>query len=1568
MSALQGAPFDVTAALRGARLVVVGGTGFLGKVWLSMLLTRYPEVGKIYLVVRAKKGGDSESRFWSEIASSKPFDPVREAQGDGYERFMAEKISVLDADVTKPLCAFDPALLQQLTGTIAAVVNVAGVVDFNPPLDEALLANAFGVQNLVSLARALGDVPVLHTSTAYVAGYRKGQIDEVDPLRTPFPKEGELEAVHWSPAREIEECLDLVAQARHRTDDAFRQSAFLDTAKRNLNAKGEPARGKVLDDELARVRRKFTRERLIEAGVERATYWGWTNIYTYTKSIGEQILAASGLEYTIVRPSVIESSLAFPFPGWNEGINTMAPLVYLLMKGHIQVPAGERTSLDVIPVDMVCSGMIASLAALIARQHELVYHLGSSDTNPLAMARLVELCGLYKRRHYQRTGKGNPFVNFVLSRIEPVPVSTGEYYQRGAPAISKAARGLSGLLARAAVGPAAALLKPASKALRSYAGLAQRNGEIWELYIPFMAGTEYHFVCANMRALRARMGAEDQAKLPWAPDSLDWRFYMHDVHIPGLERWVMPQIDEKIAQPQKPLRQYETLLQMVDELADRHDLAVALQRFEPEGFTRVSFRELKQRAACTAARLAAAGVGPGDRVLLSAANHPDWPIAYFGILRAGATAVPADPALEGPQLQRVLAASKARAAIWDAKLAGGAGAEALAALGGALAALDLHEATAYDAELTPPPEPPTNPDALASVIYTSGTTGSPKGVMLTHRNFAALLAALSPVFPLGSNDRTLSVLPLHHTFEFTCGLLLPLSRGARVIYLDELSGDRMTAAMREARVTAMVGVPALWQLLERRITAEVRDLGPVAGAAFGAALSLNRFLSEKLGADAGKLLFGPVHSALGGNIRYLISGGAALPPDTARVFAGLGLPLAEGYGLTEASPVLTVAKADSGSKGGNVGKPIPGVEIKIGEPDRDGVGEVLARGPNVMLGYEGDPEATARTIDEAGWLHTGDLGKLDRRGRLVLVGRSKDVIVGANGENLYPDDIERMLGEIAGIDELCVVGIADPRGGERAACLAVPSRPAERGEEPPSQDEFVAARERAMEALRREIARLPAALQPPVVLLHDEKLPRTATRKVKRPLVRELCERLAAVSAAAKGEGKGATGSVVRAAVATVVRRPASEIGAHTRLREDLGLDSLMSMELVASLEAVLPDQHVAAAMGASGTIGELEARLGLGDGAAGAPSGEGAASTESPVDSGEAGDGAIILPDAVRDTAKTAFSLLQQRFYGDVMKPRVTGRAFIPHNRNTIVVANHTSHLDMGFVKYALGSYGRELVALAARDYFFESGAVRRTFIENFTNLAPIDRHSGLRETLREVGRLLDEGKTVLIFPEGTRSPDGQLREFKGAVGHLALRHGVDILPVYLGGAYEAMPKSSKVPTRRDLLARVGPPLEVAELKRLTAAMKPAHAARRVAQLSQRAIEELRDGGALDLRALSPEEEEAPRVHPLVVLFDYLESRFAPGRVDKPVSFYFTLGNDAEAKWTVKVGPTACSVIPGKPDGGAADCVLKTTPEMFTRIVRENYTPGVPEFMSGVIKSNDVMLLETFQKAFQLG
>jgi long-chain acyl-CoA synthetase len=657
--------------------------------------------------------------------------------------------------------------------------------------------------------------------------------------------------------------------------------------------------------------------------------------------------------------------------------------------------------------------------------------------------------------------------------------------------------------------------------------------------------------------------------------------------------------------------------------------------------------------------------------------------------------------------------------------------------------------------------------------------------------------------------------------------------------------------------------------------------------------------------------------------------------------------------------VLTVSKGSMRGRQGQVGKAIPGVELKIDKPDEHGVGEVLARGPNVMLGYAGNEDATAQVIDADGWLHTGDLGRLDKKSQLVIVGRRKEVIVSASGENVYPDDVETLLGQIDHIRELVIVGIDDDRGGERVACLAVPEpEPEQDGQRSPPLGR-AERNERAMRALREAFQKLPKSAQPAVVHLYEADLPRTATRKVKRSEAKLILNRLVIATTPPPrpgAQGDRATGAV-RHAIAVIANRPASEISAAMTLKGDLRFDSLMAMELSVALESQAGRPLDTDRLARCDTVAEVEALLGEIATAAPAETRAVEETEEEP----------IRLPPIVAETAKRWMRTVQMGFYDRVMRPRVYGRAYIPHNRNAIVASNHSSHLDMGFVKYALGDYGKDIISLAAQDYFFE-GRWRRAYFENLTNLAPFDRQGGLRQALRQAGEIIDRGRTVLIFPEGTRSPDGAIHEFKAVIGHLALHHEVDILPVYIGGTYEAMPKGNSIPQKRDIIARIGPPLEIAELKRLTAGMKPAQAGRKTAELTRLAVLALRDGSVLDLRTLERDSAALPvREHPLVSLFRELETKYVAGRVSQTITYYFTLGAENEAKWTLRISPDGCEAKVGKPAGSQADCVLKTTPEIFTKIVREAYTPTPIEFMTGLVKSNDIGLLQTFQKVFDL-
>ena len=1537
-------PLDLKRQLSGKRLVVVGGTGFLGKVWWAFLLSRFPDIERIYLVMRPKGGMTVEQRYEKDVEPSAVLDPLRTTHGSNFTSWIRGKLTVVAGDVVQPFCGMSAEMRDELRGNIDAVVNVAGVVDFDPPLDEALEVNAFGVQNLVALSRDLGGVPLLHTSTCYVAGTRTGHVPEIDPREFPFPRAHELERSHWDPDREIAECLDVIEQARHRASDAFRQSRFLDEAKKNLLERNEPGRGSTLEAEVRRVKRRFIEARLAEMGMERAQFWGFPNTYTYTKAIGEQIAASSGLPFTIVRPAVVESTSHFPFPGWNEGINTSAPLIFIVRQGGLQIP-GSDNYLDVIPCDMVAAGLTLALGELLEGTAKPVYQLGSSDSNPCTMRRFFELSGLYKRQYYQKNGKGGPVLSFLQSHYEGAMLSKAQFEKYGPVAIGRTGNAISKLLRKAAVGPAAPLLKPAAKLVYEFSEQQRKVGNVLTVFLPFTSQFHYIFRCDNTRAAHARLSETERALVDWSPESIDWRAWFLDVHVPGLERFVFPQIEERLRRPKKAPERHDTLPALLDEMAERFELAVALQRTEKDGLSRLSFSEWREHSAACAARLIEAGVRPGDRVMLSAQNHPAWPITFFGILKAGATVVPLDPNIDLAAAENLREASGAKVFIADAAVK-----ERLGALSSSVTFCDiLQMAENGSIGLGVSVEA----DDVAVLIYTSGTTGRPKGVQLTHKNLTALIASLAPLFPLGRGDRVLSVLPLHHTFELTCGMLLPLSRGSRIVYLDELNADRLVNGLQVGKITALIGVPALWEMLERRIVARIAEHGALASHVFEFAIELNRSLGKNLGMDTGKLLFGPVHQGLGGHLKFLVSGGAALPQSTHHLFAGLGLHLAEGYGLTEASPVLSVAQGGPKAKAGHVGRAIPGVELKIDSPNAEGVGEVWARGASVMLGYAGDEEATSAVMSE-GWLRTGDLGKMDRKGQLTLVGRAKDVVVASSGENVYPDDVEARIGKLEHVQELTVLGVPDGRGGERLACVAIP----ETADDVPRAKRH----ERARAALDAALQRLPNVQRPALVLIFDAPLPRTSSRKVKRGDVRRLVERALAASevpASSRGAARDGAAALVRAAVGTIARRDPASIRAEMTLRGDFGFDSLMLLELLVALEAQVGHSLDAEKLAAVATIAEVEAVVReTHDARKLAASSSIEQAEEKPLE----------IPPLLREAAMHWMGRAQMGFYNSVLHTKVTGRAFIPHNRSTIVAANHASHLDMGLVKYALGSYGEDLVSLAAQDYFFEGNRFRKAYFENFTNLVPMTRSGSLRQALRQAGDLLENGKTVLIFPEGTRSGDGEIHEFKASLGHLALHHDKDILPVWLGGTHAALPKGSTVPRGRNVEARIGLPLIAADLKRLTEGMPMSEASRVVAKLAERAVSELSKGRVLDLQTLEPKDVIAtPAViedRSLAPVFSELKTRFLIGSVEKPVSFYFSLG-DTE-RWSVRITQDTCEVIAGKVEG-PADCVLKTSPAMFTRIVREKYTPSPAEFVAGAVKSNNIQLLFTFQKAFQL-
>ncbi len=1450
---------NVTKVFSGKRLLFAGSTGFVGKVTLSMLLSRYGEtLDKLYVLVRKGSAPSAERRFFDKVATSEPFQPLRDAYGEqGALEFIRRKVEVLDGDITDPLMGLAPEQADALTGKVHAIINCAGLVSFNPSLEVGLNVNTHGVKYTVELALKW-NVPLVHMSTAFVAGNRSGLVFEDEEVVGYFPRRDELDGRDFSLEQELADAEKIVARLREQADDRALASLFRKKALERLEQEGRDARDeKTLRLAVGRERKLWLTGELVRAGMERAQHWGWPNTYTYTKSLGEQVMASTpGLRYAIVRPSVVESAQHFPFPGWNEGFTTSAPLAFAGIKGHRNIPAGERAILDIIPVDHVAGATLGITAHSMQVEERRVYNLASGDVNPFYASRSVELVGLYRRRYYRNKDTGNALLNELRSRIEPVPASRKTFETLSAPMFVKGARLLRQVIDE--VKPAwgaprvQAALERAKETLDEVENQAQSLVGLIELFLPFLYDNRYVFRCDNTRSVYARMAPHDRARIPWAPEAIDWRTYFLDTHLPGLEKWVFPGLEEE-TQKRTVIPAHRDLLEMLEASVNAWRHRVAFRFAADEKEERLTYGEVNRYANRVGSFLLKEGVKRGERVMLLSENRPEWPVSYFGILRAGATSVPVDTSLGEAEVVNIARRAEARLILISEEAAGELPGltKALSEAGLSTRVASLAEAMSGDPAYPDhigPVRRNAAPDDVASLIFTSGTTGTPKGVMLTHRNFSSLIAKLAGAFDVGVGDGVLSVLPLHHTFEFSAGFLTPFSRGVEITYIDELTSDRLGEVFESGHVSAMIGVPALWQLLHRKVTQEMASRPPLVEQALKSLMAAHGELRNRSNVNLGKLLFWPVHRKFGGKIKFLVSGGSALPDEVHKAFHQLGFNILEGYGLTEAAPVLAVSETRTNKRQvGTVGKALPGIELRILDPDSEGIGEVLARGPNIMAGYFGDKESTEAVLKD-GWLYTGDLGRMDAEGRLYLVGRKKDVIIDANGKNVYPDELEEAYAPHPHIKELSIVGLPDEAGGEKVACLCVPDYKDRPREE---------VRRELEEHFRKTGTEMPFYRRVKVLRFWDGELPRTSSRKVKRKAVVEELKRLERMASSGekareKAQSTGGVSDWLYPLIAEVVNKPLSDIRPESRLSVDLGLDSLMLTELSVALEqagvplpAVNDLTHVQ-------TVEDLR-KLVVSSGRR--PTVETRA-REISREAEQSEEVEIPVPEPLITVGRQLVRLGQQAIFGSLFDVKVTGKPFIPMNRNFLVIANHTSHLDMGLVKVVLGEQGQRLTTLAARDYFFDT-PLKRAYFENFTDLIPMDRHGSLRESLRLAGNALRQGFNLLIFPEGTRSATGELLEFKPTLGYLALTYEVDVLPIYLKGTYEALPKGRMLPKSRELEAHIGPALTYEMLRAKTRGLARSESYRYATKLAEDSIQALAAGRVLSFEESATVEEQ---------------------------------------------------------------------------------------------------------------
>ncbi len=549
------------------------------------------------------------------------------------------------------------------------------------------------------------------------------------------------------------------------------------------------------------------------------------------------------------------------------------------------------------------------------------------------------------------------------------------------------------------------------------------------------------------------------------------------------------------------------LPQLADFAARQYGDAPFLLRRSGEGWAGFTFAQAARAVHAFAALLARQGVRPGDRVGLQGENRPEWGLAYLAILEVGGVVVPLDVQLKAQEVGEILATAGATHAI--------ASARQLPVLQSVregrlrhlhIVSLDPVEGlpTWDEAQECFPDEPArelqADPDDLAVIIFTSGTTGQAKGVMLSHTNLLSNAEGVARSIDCGPGDRMLSVLPIHHTFESTIGFLCTLRTGASVAYARGLDSKQLREDMRCSGATIFVAVPLLYEKLLTAIHRGIEDLPAPRRLLVKSLLGATRLVRWTTGQRIGRSLLHLVRERTGlHRIRIFVSGAAPLAPEVFWGYTDLGWTMIEGYGLTETSPVVCF-NPPARSNPGAVGWPLVGVEVRIDSPDAEGNGELAVRGPNVMLGYYGNPAATAEVLRD-GWFYTGDLVRFLPDGRVKITGRLKNMIATAAGKKIYPEEIEVQLVNSPYVLEAVVAGGRDARGErEEVHAHIYPNLPElellARSQGRTCDDAFVES------VLRADVEGRCEALAPykrvKRLIVRKQEFPKTTTGKIKR--------------------------------------------------------------------------------------------------------------------------------------------------------------------------------------------------------------------------------------------------------------------------------------------------------------------------------------------------------------------------------------------------------------------------------------------------------------------------------------
>jgi len=520
-------PLSVRSTLTGRHIMLMGVTGFIGKVWLVNLLSDLPEVGCIYLLIRRQKSDPALRRFEKMVEESPVFDPLHERYGAGLGRFLAERVEVVEGDASQPGLGLSPEIATRLLSRLDLVVNSSGLTDFNPDLRDALTTNVDAAMHVLDFVRRSDHAGLIHLSTCYVAGARDGRVGE--KLRPNYTPAG---ISNFDAEREHQALYELIAGAEKMAENPQITAQLRNEALGKEHA-AKDLRGTALENQIRKNRIRWLRNHLVEAGMKRSRELGWPNTYTFTKSLAESLIAkySSGLPIALIRPAIVETSVRRPFQGWNEGINTSASLSYLLGTYFRQLPSNEHKRLDIIPVDSVCRGMTLIAAAVIERRHEPLYQLATSVTNPCDMRRSIELTSLAHRKHYRAQ---ESLEYWLRLRFDAIPVSKERYNRMSAPAQKAIIKSIQRIMA-----PLPLKRPPLVKAERNL----EKVEKLIELFEPFILHNEHDFVAENVEKLSHAVVPEERAQFGYDTRSIDWWEYWIDIHIPALRRWTYPLIE-----------------------------------------------------------------------------------------------------------------------------------------------------------------------------------------------------------------------------------------------------------------------------------------------------------------------------------------------------------------------------------------------------------------------------------------------------------------------------------------------------------------------------------------------------------------------------------------------------------------------------------------------------------------------------------------------------------------------------------------------------------------------------------------------------------------------------------------------------------------------------------------------------------------------------------------------------------------------------------------------------------------------------------------------------------------